>query len=52
MPSESLNLALEADVTHPSWCPSCKSENTVRYRNGDGQWYCRCLTCACRFWAA
>jgi hypothetical protein len=34
-----------------TYCPSCRSKNTaVSYRNSDGQRYCRCLACACRFW--
>ena len=51
MPSKTLNLTLDADVARRACCPSCKSDNTVSYRNTDGHWYCRCLTCACRFWA-
>jgi len=35
------------------FCPSCKSaETSVSYRNSDGHRYCRCLTCACRFWGS
>jgi formate dehydrogenase maturation protein FdhE len=52
MPTQSANLTLDADVARRTYCPSCKSDHTVSYRNGDGQWYCRCLNCACRFWAA
>lgn len=52
MPSDSLDLTLDADVARRAFCPSCNSDNTVSYRNSDGHWYCRCLTCACRFWAA
>jgi hypothetical protein len=36
-----------------TYCPACRSDNTaVSYRNSDGHLYCRCLSCACRFWGA
>jgi hypothetical protein len=36
-----------------TYCPACRSENTaVSYRSSEGQVYCRCLSCACRFWGA
>jgi hypothetical protein len=52
MPTGTLKPTLAAEITRLAFCPSCKSDNTVSYQNGDGHWYCRCLTCACRFRAA
>lgn len=52
MRSDILNRTLDSDVARRACCPSCKSDNNVSYRNDDGKLYCRCLTCACRFWAA
>ena len=51
MGTNSLNATLDVDRVRHVVCPACKSEESVSYRNGDGHWYCRCLTCACRFWA-
>ncbi len=52
MTSSSATVILNADRVRHVVCPACKSEESVSYRNSDGNWYCRCLTCACRFWAA
>ena len=52
MPSQTMTPTLGVDTSRRVCCPSCKSDNAVTYRNGEGHRYCRCLTCACRFWAA
>lgn len=48
MTAQLLNV-LDPEIIRLAYCPSCKSDNTVSCRNGDGHAYCRCLTCACRF---
>lgn len=41
------------DTDPPAFsCPSCTSEDTSGQRNSDGQWYCRCQACGCKFWWA
>lgn len=41
------------DTDSPAFsCPSCTSADTSGHRNRDGQWYCRCQSCGCKFWGA
>jgi hypothetical protein len=50
MASDSFLRSLSAEPAWRAFCPSCRSEKpAVGYRNSEGHWYCRCLTCACRF---
>jgi hypothetical protein len=46
-------MTVHSNAIRQGLCPACETEVAlVTYRNSEGQWYCRCLTCACRFWAA
>jgi len=53
MTTESVGPRLETPGSQdagPVPCPSCEDTKTVSHRNDEGHWYCRCLTCGCRFW--
>jgi hypothetical protein len=53
MVEETMSRMPDAIPVVRTYCPACRSENTaVSYRSGDGHVYCRCLSCACRFWGA
>jgi hypothetical protein len=53
MSSHTIIRMPETDRARSAFCPACEGEKrTISYRNSQGRWYCRCLDCACRFWAA
>lgn len=52
MGTNSAPAAPDVDRVRHVVCPACESAESVSYRNKEGSWYCRCLNCACRFWAS
>ena len=50
MTSDPLLVTVDPTRARRVRCPSCTGEKTVNNRNSEGHWYCRCLSCGCRFW--